>query len=295
MKILKSFSVYLFISLTMALCIPADFSHAEEAETPSVKTLEDYRRDGITVVGSNQWKPFTFADETGKFTGLLVEMWRAWEVKTGIPVRLVFHNWPDAMDSFKSGSADVLSGLYYSDERSEFMDFSEPLHSTSVVLAIRDDADIDCSNALSDGLIGLIEQGYTHDFFNINFPEGKSVLYPGAKAVVDGFLAGEMEGLIINHPTLVMEAGERGQLDGVSICRTLFYKVVFAGVQKDNPVLLELVNDGFSQISQEELEVIKGHWFVPTEREYRWMGAVLPAVIVVVLIGGFVILWVRRA
>lgn len=296
MKVPMRFTVFLF--LVMVFC-HVSFSYAEESDAPPVdavpvKTIEDYRSEGITVVGSNQWKPFTFANEAGEYTGLLVELWRVWEEKTGVPVRLVFDNWPIALGLFKSGSADVLSGLYFSEERADFMEFSDPLHSTSVVLAIRDDADIDCSNALTEGLVGVVDQGYPHDFIKVNFPEGRTAAYPGAKAVIDSFLAAETEAVVINHPTLVMEAGAKGQLDGITICRTLFYEVVYAGVQKGDTALLEVVNDGFSQISQEELDEIKGRWFVTAEREYRWVGAVLPAIIVVVLMGGFVILWVRR-
>ncbi len=293
------------ILLSFCLLLGGALCHAEDTapntasevvadENLPTKTIEDYQNSGINVLMPKQWIPFSSLTDSGEHVGFLVEMWKKWEAKTGVPVRLELMDWPDTVDRMKAGTADVHSGLYPSDEREEYMDFSEPLHSASGVLAVRDAASVDCSNAISAGRVGIVENSYAYDMLTTNSPESDIIPYPGSQALVDDFLGGKLDALALDYASLVVAAGGRANLERITLCRTLYYRVVSAGVRKGDKALLQLVNDGFSEISQKELEVIESHWFVTEEHEPRWKGAVLPAVGALVFVACLVFVWVTR-
>lgn len=285
-KRLSCFNI-LYLLLVASVC------HAEETIEPT--PAEYYREEGVTIVLPTEWKPYSYRDVSGEQLGYLVDLWRKWSEKSGVAIRFVVKDWSGTLESMKSGEADIHSGLYFSEERSEFLDFSDAIQSNSAILAVRDDSPVDCSTALHRGSVGVVEDAFSDGYVGRHYPEVERVRFPNSTIAVEAFIDGEADAIVVSSTPLVLVSRERGVSDNVSICRTLFYRDTHAGVQKGETELLTLINDGMNEITGEELKAIHDRWFVPVEEsEKQWLKAILPAVVVLLLIAGSVVFLVSR-
>lgn len=275
------------------IVLAATFSHAEEPLEPT--SADVYREQGVTIVLPDDWKPFSFVDASGERTGYLMDLWRAWAAHSEIDVRFEFKGEQDALESMANNATDILGGLYYSDDHAEFFDHAGSVYSSTSLLAIRDDGSVDCANVLSDGAVGIVDDANTKQLAEGLYPDSNMVMYPDAKRAISAIMNGEVDGIAIGYPHLALADKEQSVLEKLNICRTLFYHEVYAGVQKGETELLTLVSDGLNEIPADELKQIKGQWFLTAERpKPKWLGALLPAAVALILIVGIVVLWFRR-
>jgi len=287
MKTVQSIFFICFIVLTATLC---------GAEEPLEPTSADvYREQGVTVVLPVEWKPFSFVDEAGERTGYLFDLWTAWAKHAEIDVRFEFKNEQDALQSMADNATEIHGGLRYTDEHAETLDYTDSVQSSTSVLAIREDGSVSCADAMSHGKIGLVDEPDTVRMMEGKYPNSRLFGYADERRVITAFMDGKVDGVVVGYPYLVEMDKEQPVLDTLNICRTLLYHEVYAGVQKDQTELLALVNDGLSDIPAEEFKQIEKRWFLTAEKpKPKWLAASLPAVVVVVLMIGIVVVWIRR-
>lgn len=257
------------------------------------KSAEHYKKEGVVIVAPVQWRPFAFLSQDGNYVGYAVDFWDKWSSKTGVAVKYVHKDWPDTLQTMKNGEADIHIGLYYTDERAEYMEFSDSLYSATSVLAIRDDSPVDCSNALSHGLVGVVKDSYTAKYVATNYPEAKTKPYLNSKDISLAFLNGEVDAVVTAYPPFVLQVREQEAMNRLTICRTVFYREAYAGVQKGQTELLKLVNAGVAEMTPSELNNMEAKWFAPSEDpELRWLPAILPAVMAFLFVVAAVMYWV---
>jgi ABC-type amino acid transport substrate-binding protein len=83
-------------------------------------------RSSLTVVMDDNYPPYIFRDANGKLSGYLVDSWKLWERKTGVPVKLFASDWAIAQKRMKDGQADVIDTIFKTPERESTLDFSPP-------------------------------------------------------------------------------------------------------------------------------------------------------------------------
>lgn len=81
---------------------------------------------GLTVVSDDNYPPYVFRQPDGTVDGFLVDAWKLWEKKTGVPVRLVATDWAKAKSTMAAGQADVIDTIFRTAERERSMDFTAP-------------------------------------------------------------------------------------------------------------------------------------------------------------------------
>lgn len=83
----------------------------------------------ITLAAVN-WEPFTA--EHLPYGGLMGEIAHTAFAETGYELEIVFVPWNRAMELAKSGQFDGLIGIYYTEEREQFFDFSNQICSADI-------------------------------------------------------------------------------------------------------------------------------------------------------------------
>jgi hypothetical protein len=81
----------------------------------------------LRVVMDNNYPPYIFLDGDGAAQGILVDRWRLWEKRTGIPVQLSVMDWGSALRRMKNGDFDVIDTVFKTEERSTWLEFGSPM------------------------------------------------------------------------------------------------------------------------------------------------------------------------
>jgi len=89
---------------------------------------------GIHVVTEENYPPLVYRDAEGKLVGYIVDVWRLWEARTGIPVRLTAVQWTEAQAMLLRGEADVIDLIYKTPPREALYDSAEPYLRVPVVI-----------------------------------------------------------------------------------------------------------------------------------------------------------------
>jgi len=238
--------------------------------------MEAYRQQGVCVTVSSSWNPFSFVGYDGKPSGILVDLWRLWSRKTDIPVRFKSATWAETLKLMAEGKCDIHSGLYYTNERDEFLDYSKPFYESQGALVSLKDSSISCEELYEKALIGVMASGYEEYFLRTKRPETRYREYPNTPAILRALLDGEVQGSLFEYASLLMEAREMGLTNRINLCGMQFKRALHAAVAQGDSELLEVVQYGLSLISDEEFAYIKRVWLVGDyEPEREWDNYIL--------------------
>jgi two-component system, sensor histidine kinase and response regulator len=80
----------------------------------------------LHVISDDNYPPYLFRADDGTPTGWLVDYWKLWERKTGVPVTLTATRWEDAQQRVLAGQADVIDMIFRTPAREPLYDFSAP-------------------------------------------------------------------------------------------------------------------------------------------------------------------------
>lgn len=81
----------------------------------------------LVIALRNDVPPMSFLNVDGQITGLFVDIWNLWAAKTGQSIEFRAAAWQETLDALKDGQVDMIGALYYSEDRSAWMAFSQPL------------------------------------------------------------------------------------------------------------------------------------------------------------------------
>ncbi|EIA0768608.1 sensor domain-containing diguanylate cyclase [Vibrio cholerae] len=217
------FSTKLFLFLMIAWpLLFGSMSEAVECQT-------------LTIANSKAWKPYSYLDEQGQPSGILIDFWLAFGEANHVDIQFQLMDWNDSLEAVKLGKSDVQAGLIRSASRLAYLDFAEPLLTIDTQLYVHrtllgDKLDTLLSGAMNVSL-GVVKGGFEQEFMQREYPQLKLIEYANNE--------------------LMMSAAKRRELDGF---------VADTQVAKGNRDLLEQIEQGFAQLSSNEKNRILSRW-----------------------------------
>lgn len=109
----------------MALCLVLASVSPTTHATPSAAAAPAGMKV-LRVVSDENFPPYTYRNSDGGPEGLLVDRWRLWSSKTGVPVEFTLRNWSQAQQDLQNGEADVIDLIYRTPSREAHYEFSPP-------------------------------------------------------------------------------------------------------------------------------------------------------------------------
>jgi len=84
--------------------------------------------DKTYIADFETWAPFRIADSSspGGFKGLDIEILNEISEKLNIKIQVRRSPWARSLENIKTGNSDIITGVAYTDERAEFIDYIEP-------------------------------------------------------------------------------------------------------------------------------------------------------------------------
>jgi PAS domain S-box-containing protein len=229
----------------------------------SVETSEAKAPSEISVTYCNNCVPHQFTNELNEPDGPIVDYWKLWSRKTGIPVRFVPAQWSQTLHKVQSGEVDAHAGLFYSDERATFLDYGSPLMSSDTHIFIHKDLPFPKSvPELQAYRIGVMKGDLVEGWLKKNV--GESVVvgfadYPSIMAAlkaktIKAFAADTLPGLSQLAKADLLPCFRYETL------QPLYTSEFFPAVAKGNSEGLDLINKGMQSISGEERKRISRIW-----------------------------------
>ena len=253
-----------------------------ELTEPEKRWLSEHRQ--ITLGVDPEFVPFEFIEADGSYRGMCADYVKIISDRTGITMKVAPGlGWNEAVEQAKVRQIDVLPCVGMTDERKEFLNYSEPHQSFYRVVVTKDGSNI--GNSLDDlkkSRVAVQRNSSHHGFLQDNtditpllFETAEQAIIAVSEDRADVFVGNEnMSGYTINKGGIVNLKMTR--LAG-SVGKNLYF-----AIRNDWPELLSIINKGLASISDKERAAIKQKWIaVKIEKQidyalmYKAVGALL--------------------
>ncbi|WOF15348.1 transporter substrate-binding domain-containing protein [Methanoplanus sp. FWC-SCC4] len=201
----------------------------------------------ITYIAAcdENFPPYEFRDENGLPSGYDIDILNAVSDEMGLEIKIVCMPWNEAIKEFESGNVDLLAGMFYSEKRENYTDFSIPYNVVSHSAFIRTSSpDINSPEDLRNKKIIVQSGDIMHEYLlNTNLTANIIVVESPLEALKllssgshDAALISKLQGLYLTDKYNIENIRSTGPL-----IKTPKYS--FA-VKKGNRVLLGELNEG---------------------------------------------------
>lgn len=197
--------------------------------------------------------PYEMTDDSGGFEGIDVEIAEKIAAKLGLELVVDDMDFSSVLTSVQGGKADIaMAGLTVTPDRQKNVDFTDSYATGVQVVIVPEDSDIKTIDDLAkDKMIGT-QEGTTGFIYcsdtpeNGGFGEDHVIAYTNGATAIQALLAGKVNAVVIDsQPAKEFVAAN----DGLKILETEFVSEDYAiGVSKDNPELLEAVNNALKEL-----------------------------------------------
>ncbi len=214
----------------------------------------------LTIACYEDYRPYSYVDNKGQVVGMLVDFWILWAEKNQIELTFLPGPLTRSLDRIKTGEADIMIGLFRSEDRTKYLDFSTPMIDIQTNLYVVQKMEIDSVEELGDTIVGVIENDYVVEYLSQKYPDVRIKTFPGSAQVVKNALAGRISAYALDFPNAIFLLAENDSLLKFKRVQTLYTEKLRAGVKKGNSQLMGLINSGRKGISKQEIETILSKW-----------------------------------
>lgn len=200
--------------------------------------------------------PYEMTNDSGGFEGIDVEIAEKIAAKLGLKLVVDDMDFSSVLTSVQGGKADIaMAGLTVTPDRQKNVDFTDSYATGVQVVIVPEDSDIKTIDDLAkDKMIGT-QEGTTGFIYcsdtpeNGGFGEDHVIAYTNGATAIQALLAGKVNAVVIDsQPAKEFVAAN----DGLKILETEFVSEDYAiGVSKDNPELLEAVNNALKELIED--------------------------------------------
>lgn len=242
----------------------------------------------LKVVMDDNYPPYIFRDGNGKLVGILVDQWELWGRKTGVRAEISAMDWADALTGMDAGHYDVIDTIFRNPERERKYDFSRPHSRLDVMIFFnRNISGITGLNSLKGFNVGAKRGDHAVTVLReagvVNVTE-----YSSYESMIQAARERNLQIFIMDKPPALYLIYKNGLTDILRHTDPLYFGEFHRAVAKGDFQTLQLVESGFSQITQAEYDAISRKWFgsaaEPPGVDYRVRAAILGGVLLLALL-----------
>ena len=257
-----------------------------------IEVLGSAKKSSLTVVMDDNYPPYVFRDANGTLSGYLIDSWKLWESKTGVPVTLLASDWAIAQKRMKEGQADVIDTIFKTPARESVMDFSLPY------------ADIPVTIYTHNKIGGIVDMETLRGFL-VGVKEGDACIghleskgistlqsYSSYEQLVRAAINGEVRAFCLDEPPanylLYRDHAESDFRQAFSLYTGQFHRAV----KKGDTATSALLEQGFAAFTTEEKQALNDKWMGKPLVTYHLVRTLGLALLIALLAGGLLLLWV---
>jgi len=216
--------------------------------------------DRIVVVCDNDYPPYAFIGEGGKFQGIVPDQWEAWSRITGVEVDLRALPWADCFRAMEDGKADVIDTIFETPDRKRVFDFAPAYATIEVPVFIHKTISGIHSPADLTGFRIAVKEGDAAAERLSEAGVSSIAFYPGYKDIIDAAATLETRIFCVDKPPALYYLYRYGIDKDFRIAFILNEGAFHRAVLKGRGDLLALVETGFKAIPRSTLAAIDRKW-----------------------------------
>ncbi len=278
-------ALVLFFSLIYATAFCADREHSSPPSDAVRGFSYEYTAEERAFIKANSkirvsnefdWPPFDFV-ANGKPAGFGIELMDLLAEKAGLEFTYINgYTWDELVEMFFDGKLDVLHSLSITPERQKKALFSAPYYHSKHVLIYRSDTrDLQTLNDLDGKIIAMPKGWSTIEFFEANYPEVHIIEVDSSRQALEYVDQGKVAATVEQEGIaqyLITKFGFTDLalskwLDNDELQKT---SSMHFAVLKTNPILFSILDKALSNITLNEMRMLKEKWF---SRAGRRIGA----------------------
>ena len=235
----------------------------------------------------DDYYPYITTNNNGELEGVIIDWWNLWSEKTGVDIEFVPLDIQSCLDKAKTGEIDAIAGMFYSDERAEYIDFSEPLMRMRTVVYLNKKVKIDSIQNFK-GTLNVVANTLADSYLKKNYLDLRLNSFKSYSALIKEIYLKNIDGFIYDIPNPTGNFKTPSAPDGYYLFETLFTEKLRPAVKKGNSQLGKLIISGANKIADEELiELVKKWDFFEKDKTQLWwflsLGAGLLIIIIILL------------
>ncbi|MEZ4524643.1 MAG: PAS domain S-box protein [Desulfobacterales bacterium] len=239
------------------------------------KAYGQKEEETLRIAIDQSFPPLTVINAEGKPAGLLVDIWKLWSEKTGQKIEFLPSSWNESLENLKNRNAHIHSGLVVTPEREQWMLFSQAIYKDDFHLFFPlSQGKLLPAAKLSGHRVGMVHNSSPEEWLRKKHPDIEPVLFESIHAAIIGARDGEVRAIAASSLSTAVHIalmGLSGEFEGGK--EVLYTKTFHAGVRKETPQLLALIDKGFDSISHQEMADIEKRWISDPEKRYYRLDA----------------------
>lgn len=279
----KWICLIILFMLTMVISNAADDSWDIFSEEERV-WLENH--PVIRVAPENDYAPIEFFED-GEFKGLSVDYLNWISEKYQIEMEYVYYEtWSDILEALKKNEIDLQSAIVKTEERSEYLTFTDAYADIPNVVLVRREAQFEISeDNLYDYRVGVIEDYAVHEYLRLVHEPDYLHEFKDIRSALTQLSLGDIDVLIVDLAQAsyyIQDMAITNIVISSDIQIGYEYKLRFAS-PKDEQMLTSIMNKAIREIPSSEKHDFMNQWINPGY--YSWFDrGVLSAMIWTILV-----------
>ena len=251
---------------------------------------EYLKNNAIRMCVDPDWEPYEKIDKDGDHVGMVADFLALIEQRINTKLTLVkTDSWDESLLYKKENKCDILSFLNKTPQRSEYLNFTDTLYNEPEVIVARNDITyISGFKGLHNKTIGIVKGYQLEEYLRTHHSDIKLIYVKNKKEGLEKVSNGEIYATVnalmggaylISKYNLanIKIAGETGRMNQYRI-----------GVDKNNTILLNILNKAVQSILESEKEKIVSQWVsvkLSKEIDYAFLYKIFAVIFVLVLYG----------
>jgi len=239
------------------------------------------RIKSLTVAGITDEFPLEFKDKNSIVSGIYIDLWGSWSTKTGIPVKYIITTKDTAEKGLREGKFDIIMGYGASSGIDSIFEMSETIYRySSFIYWNRNISSAGTLDELRPYKVGVLSSDVRYKDIKVLYPGTVFVEMNSIQDLIQASEWGEFNVFISGAVQANAEFNNRSLWRKFTqSSEPVFNHEITAIVKKDNRNLLQLVNLGFSNISDTEKLLLEKNW------THGNFGSTIPWLFITVIIG----------
>jgi len=216
----------------------------------------------VKVGGGGDWAPFDFVDRDGNYKGISNDYLTLISKLTGLKFEVEVAKWSRNLQKMKSGEIDLLDTVYYTKERTSYMNYAQSYFEMLDYFFIHKDLKIVRIEEL-DGKTIAIPRGYAqYEIVKKEFPRIKILTVETFSDAIDAVLEKRADILFDTYAVVSYVIQKEGLTDIVPFksYRGNSVMKLHMTLTKSKPLLVSIVDKALSMITDREKQEIYDRW-----------------------------------